>query len=271
MMHNSLWSRTTYFSVFTFTMRATFIKTKYVLAELVRAEIDFDNMSAMETELRHGLEVKGSAPRPPQAELWKDSETIEEATIFPLPWASAIARASERLALLRASPSAAATVEEDLLKVQRPFASLRPFNASSGEGQQADRVLIRLAFEFKEADVPAAVSLCTATVSSQFPVAQRQQRMIGTLTWFCNELVPDKAKRFPNYLMALYNDDKLDNEAIKAWHAAGDDESLSFLPQGFSAVGVEQVRACKTMCNPLIVKMNEEDDDEDEEEDEEEA
>jgi hypothetical protein len=37
------------------------------------------------------------------------------------------------------------------------------------------------------ADVPAAVSLCTATVSSQFPVAQRQQRMIGTLTWFCNE------------------------------------------------------------------------------------
>jgi len=155
--------------------------------------------------------------------------------------------AQERLKA--AFPSGAPT-PADVLRVQRIFVTLQPGDAD----------LIRLMAFPKDDELAAALATCSAANASP-------QHIIGVLTWYFGVIRPAILKRVPLFLKKMYDDDLLEETAIREWHAASAKASAEFLPDG-ATLAEEVIVGIKENANQFITWLTEAADEEEDDEDE---
>jgi len=254
-MHNLLWPDRRYFDVLEVISRACFRHLFYLNSELVRGQITFPDVSAKDAETRS--DTSATVTKPPQAGRWKEEALSDEPPhIVATPWAAAVTQGVARFKEYKEGHATAtpAEVNEALSKIVRVFNALKP----------VDGRLVRLAVEFTDAAVPAAVADCSAA-------AGKPLKVIGVLAWVVLRLRPAAEKRMPLYLKALYESDSepVDEATIKAWYA-GEGEAAdvaAYVPAGAEPVTAADMAKLRASCKPFIewLESAEEDDDEDEE------
>ena len=146
-----------------------------------------------------------------------------------------------------------------LRELSRAFSSLKEGN---------DVELLLLGAQFKDANVPNAINVCSE--------AKTAQHAIGTLFWavHCFFPAPCKPALFPVYLKGMLESSKsplITEDAIRQWHAATTADNMNAFPTGSSitAAAVDAAKESNGM-HAFINYLNlPEEDDEDEEEEEE--
>lgn len=134
----------------------------------------------------------------------------------------------------------------------------------------SDLTLLRLGYDYKANELPAAVA--TFSASSESP-----SHLIGTLLWFFICLCPKLLPQFPVILNKLIEEDLIAPEDILAWAASSAEDNKKSLPNGscqfVSVEAIEKVKSSAGMVaflNYLNLPEEEGDEEEEEEEDEEE-
>lgn len=259
-MLNSLWPNNRYCTSIAACLRVCFKNLFYLNSELVRAQINFDDVASAAKEKRTDREVGLLLPITDQAKPWHDTVEQDTTAARPVPFCEAVLRATARIREWKQQHSTATATQlsAQFERMTLAFSSLRV---------ETDMSLLRLAIDFKDADVPLSVATCSAAKSSP-------QQLIGTVLWVCLRLVPTVASKFPLYLKALldYEErDLLDGDAVRIWMQGAAADNVSTLPAGatISAEDIEKIKLSPGMVAFMkwIDTPEEDDEDDDEEED----
>lgn len=261
-MLNSLWPNNRYCNSMAACLRVCFRHLFYLNAELVRAQINFDDVSAAAKEKRTDREVGQALPVTEQAKPWHDTTESDGAPAHPVPFCEATVRACGRLREWKQEHPAAtaAQLAAQFERMASAFCSLRV---------ESDISLLRLGTDFKDANVPLAVASCSAAKASP-------QHLIGLLLWVCMRLVPTAAAKFPLYLKALLEyeeQDLLEEAQVRLWATSTVADNLAALPTGAS-ISVDDIGKVKASAGMVAflkwLDTPEEDDDDDDDDEEEE-
>eukprot|EP00596_Hydrurales_sp_CCMP1899_P009618 CAMPEP_0119034286 /NCGR_PEP_ID=MMETSP1177-20130426/1284_1 /TAXON_ID=2985 /ORGANISM="Ochromonas sp, Strain CCMP1899" /LENGTH=1580 /DNA_ID=CAMNT_0006991613 /DNA_START=41 /DNA_END=4783 /DNA_ORIENTATION=- len=262
-LHNVLWPHRFYYSVLEVITRNCFKHIFYLNQELVRAQIDFKDVSAMGFESR--TDTDKSTVKPLQANMWRDLLEDEPPNIFPTTYSEAMVRSIERFKSWRtANPTAAVTdINAELDRTARIFNTLS--SKESPKLGTSSCKLIRISVDYSDAGLPAIIETCSYVGAGE----GASLRIIGALAWFCLRLRPSVVNKFPMFLKGLYESDleALDEATIKAWYTnTANVPEASYTPAGADITTAEMAKL-RVLSAPFIQwveSAEDEDDDEDE-------
>jgi hypothetical protein len=251
-MHNSLWPHSAYFNVLESILRACFNHLKYLNSELVRAQIDFDNLAEFERESRTDNAYQVVPPK--EMSLWSDNTSYEEPSIFFNKWNVSILAAVSRMNKMKVNfPTItpdSKNFKDELNKMDKVFHALTP----------NDKNLIKLLTNFKNDDVAVAVAKCTAARGDN------QRNIIGVLSWVCLRARPTIAGKFWAYLKLLFehDDSLLEQEVISEWFR--DVSGEEYAPEETDITSEEHAKLRESSTQFIQWLEEEEEEDSDEEE-----